>query len=76
MWCSFEACLTSFLRRKMAFPTSQQLYNMKIFTDVRVPVETQALRAHAREQRQVNRRTCTKQNCESGAWAHDVSLWA
>jgi hypothetical protein len=60
----------------MAFPTSQQLYNVKFFIDARVPVETEVHRAHAREQRQVKRHACVEQNYESSAWAHDARLWA
>jgi hypothetical protein len=75
VWCSFKTCLTSFLRRKIAFPTSQQLYNVKFLTDAEVPVETEAHRAHACEQRQVKKCMCTEENCESSAWVHDAHLW-
>jgi hypothetical protein len=60
----------------MAFPTSQQLYNVNFCTGVWVSVEIEAHRAHAREQRQVNRHACAEQNRDSGAWAHDARLWA
>jgi hypothetical protein len=68
--------LTSFLRRQMAFPTSQQLYNVKFCTGARVPVETEAHRVHVHEQRQVKKCTCVEQNHELSAWVHDVRLWA
>jgi hypothetical protein len=76
VWCSFKTCLKSFLRRKMAFPTSQQLYNVNFCTDARVSVETEAHRAHVREQRKVNKRTCTEKSCDLSACAHDAHLWA
>jgi hypothetical protein len=60
----------------MAFPTSQQLYNVNFCTDVRVSVETEAHKAHVREQRIVNKRTCAEKNYELRACAHDACLWA
>jgi hypothetical protein len=60
----------------MAFPTYQQLYNVKFCTDARVLVETEAHRAHVREQRKVNERTCIEQSYELSACAHDARLWA
>jgi hypothetical protein len=76
VWCNFKTCLTSFLRRQMAFPTSQKLYNVKFCTDARVLVKTEANIAHARKQRQVKKCTCAEQDRESSAWVHDARLWA
>jgi hypothetical protein len=76
VWCSFKTCLNSFLRRKMAFPTSQQLYNVNFCIDARVSVETEAHIAHAREQRQINKRMCREKNYDLSACAHDARLWA
>jgi hypothetical protein len=60
----------------MAFPTSQQLYNVNFGIDAWVSVETEVHRAHVREQRQVNKRTCTEQSCDLGTCVHDACLWA
>jgi hypothetical protein len=76
VWCIFKTCLTSFLRRQMDFPTSQQLYNVKFCTDSWVLVKTEAHRVHAREQRQVKKCTCVEQNRDSSAWVHDARSWA
>jgi hypothetical protein len=59
----------------MAFPIFQSTYNVKFFSNAQVPVETEAHRAHAREQRQAKKRTCAEQKRDSGAWAHDARLW-
>jgi hypothetical protein len=76
VWCSFKTCLKSFLRRQMAFPTSQQLYNVNFFTDARVSVETEAHRVHVCEQRKVNKCTCVEKSCDLSACVHDARLWA
>jgi hypothetical protein len=76
VWCRLNTCLKSFLRRKMAFPTSQKLYNLNFSTDAQVSVETEAHIVHVHEQRKFKRHTRVEQSCESGACAHDVCLWA
>jgi hypothetical protein len=60
----------------MAFPTSQQLYNVNFFTDAWVSVETEAHRAHVRRQKRIKKRTCGEQNRDLSACAHDAHLWA
>jgi hypothetical protein len=76
VWCNFKTCLKSFLRRLMAFPTSQKLYNVNFFTDARVSVETKAHRAHVRRPEKVNERTCVEHNYDLSACVHDARLWA
>jgi hypothetical protein len=60
----------------MAFPTSQQLYNVNFSIDARVSVHTEAHRAHVHRQNIVNERTCAKHNCDLSACVHDAHLWA
>jgi hypothetical protein len=60
----------------MAFPTSQQLYNVNICIDVWVSVETEAHRVHAHKPKRINERTCAEQNYDLSACVHDARLWA